>query len=178
MFNYIDAIGAKYPNCNVWAPDNGANYESLVLQSGDPIPSKEQLDADIIAMKRDYMWQRIKAERDSLRNLGVRVNIGNDANGNPVYKFFNSDDTSRIQQLSLVMMGANLPQNLQWKCMDNTYVTMTQTLATTIFQTTAYYDQTNFANAERHRLAMLASEDPLSYDFSTGWLPSYNPLAT
>lgn len=171
-------IGFNHPTVQCRCTGDGSIYENIIWESGDPIPSKASLDVEIVAANQATMWNRIKQERDSLRALGVRVNCGNDNEGNPIYKFFNSDETSRIQQLSLVMMGSNIPSNLQWKTMDNSFVTMTPTLATTIFQTTAYYDQTNFANAEIHRAAMMASNDPLNYDYSTGWLPSYNPLPT
>jgi hypothetical protein len=51
--------------------------------------------------------------------------------------WFQSDSASRIQQLSLVVMGANLPPGIQWKTLAGTFVAMTQTLAVQIFQTAA-----------------------------------------
>lgn len=109
------------------------------------------------------VWLKIKAERDRRKAGGVKVGA----------KWFHSDDGSRIQQMGLVMMGAAIPANLQWKTMDGSFITMTQTLASQVFQTVAASDQTIFAVAEGHRVAMEASADPASYDYSTGWPKVY-----
>lgn len=105
-------------------------------------------------------WARIKAERDRRKSQGG-IKIG--------AKWFHSDDASRIQQIGLVMMGAGIPVNTQWKTMDGSFVAMTQTLAEQIFQASAANDMAIFAAAEVHKSAMEASSDPASYDFSTGW---------
>jgi hypothetical protein len=104
-------------------------------------------------------WGAIKAERDRRKAGGVKVGA----------KWFHSDDASRIQQLALVMMGAGLPAGLQWKTMDGSFITMTPALAQQVFTGQAASDQTIFAVAEGHRVAMEASADPAAYDHSTGW---------
>ena len=108
-------------------------------------------------------WNGIKAERDRRKAGGVKVGA----------KWFHSDDGSRIQQIGLVMMGASTPAGLQWKTMDGSFVTMTQALATSVFGAVAASDQTGFAAAETHRVAMEASADPASYDYSGGWPKIY-----
>lgn len=109
------------------------------------------------------VWEHIKAERDRRKAGGVKVDA----------KWFHSDDASRIQQMGLVMMGASIPANLQWKTMDGSFVTMTQTLASQVFQAVAASDQAIFTVAETHRAAMEANADPASYDYSTGWPKIY-----
>lgn len=104
-------------------------------------------------------WGDIKTERDRRKVGGVKVGD----------KWFHSDDASRIQQIGLVMMGANLPAGLQWKTMDGSFVTMTPQLANQILAAVAASDQAIFAVAEGHRVAMEASADPAAYDYSTGW---------
>jgi hypothetical protein len=103
-------------------------------------------------------WDDIKAERDRCKSGGVKVGD----------KWFHSDDASRIQQIGLKMFGASVPP-VPWKTMDGSFVPMTQELAELIFQGVAASDQVIFAKAEEHRAAMLASADPATYDFSTGW---------
>lgn len=105
----------------------------------------------------------IKAERDRRKAGGVKVGA----------KWFHSDDGSRIQQMGLVMMGASIPTGLQWKTMDGSFITMTQALAGNVFAATAASDQAVFAAAETHRVAMEASADPASYDYSGGWPKIY-----
>lgn len=121
----------------------------------EPTPTLDQLKAET--------WQRIKAERDRRKAGGVKVGA----------KWFHSDDASRIQQMGLVMMGASIPAGLQWKTMDGSFITMTQALAGTVFAAAAASDQAIFAVAETHRVAMEASADPASYDYSGGWPKVY-----
>lgn len=120
------------------------------------VPVVPPTPAEIKAAK----WKQIKALRDSRKSQGG-VKVGT--------KWFHSDDPSRIQQVGLVMMGAGIPVNTQWKTMDGSFVTMTQTLAGQIFQASAANDMAIFAAAETHKAAMEARADPASYDFSTGW---------
>ena len=111
----------------------------------------------------DQVWERIKAKRDAIKSGGIMVGS----------KWFHTDDGSRIQQMGLVTMGASIPANLQWKTMDGSFITMTQTLASQVFQAVAASDQAVFAAAEAHRVAMEASVDPASYDYSGGWPKIY-----
>jgi hypothetical protein len=112
-------------------------------------------------------WESIKAERDHRQKAGVLVQG----------KWFHSDDSSRIQQLGLVMMGTNMPANLEWKTMDGSFVIMTPSLASQIFTGTALRDQAIFARAEQHRAAMQASANPEAYDFSAGWPLGFGEVA-
>lgn len=102
------------------------------------------------------------AERDRRKALGVKVGD----------HWYHSDADSRIQQISLFVMGASVPP-IQWKTLTTTpspvFVTMTQTIAAGIFQNTAASDAAIFAAAETHRVAMEASSTPESYDCSVGW---------
>ena len=116
-----------------------------------------------LAERQAAAWERIKAERDRRKSLGVKVGA----------HWFHSDDPSRIQQLALAMMGAAIPAGLQWKTLTTSpppvFVEMTPALAQGIFQATAAGDAAIFAAAEVHRVAMEASATPESYDFSAGW---------
>lgn len=111
----------------------------------------------------DDIWQRIKAERDRRKAGGVKVGA----------KWFHSDTFSRTQQMGLVMLGAGIPANLQWKTMDGSFIAMTQAVAQSVFAAAAANDQAIFAVAEGHRVAMEASTDPASYDYSGGWPKIY-----
>jgi len=112
-------------------------------------------------------WEAIKAMRDQRKAGGVKVKVG------AANKWFHSDDASRIQQMGLVMMGASIPADLQWKTMDGSFIAMTQTVAGAVFAAAAASDQAVFAVAEGHKAAMEASADPSMYDFSTGWPKMY-----
>lgn len=108
------------------------------------------------------IWEDIKQERERRSNGGVQVGD----------KWFHSDLPSRIQQLGLVQFGPSVPP-VEWKTMDGTFVTMSQSLAHNIFLAIALHDQAVFAVAEQHRQAMEALEEPWLYDWSTGWPMTY-----
>ena len=115
-----------------------------------------------LAQRQAAAWERIKAERDRRKVLGVKVGA----------HWYHSDADSRIQQLSLFVMGAAVPA-IQWKTLTASgapvFVTMTQALAAGIFQATAASDAAVFGAAEAHRVGMEASSTPETYDFSGGW---------
>lgn len=132
----------------------------------DEIYSETQPQVTIDQIK-SRQWDAIKAERDRRKAGGVKVKVGT------TNKWFHSDDASRIQQMGLVMMGASIPADLQWKTMDGTFVGMTQIVAGNVFAAAAASDQAIFGVAETHKVAMEASADPSTYDFSTGWPKIY-----
>lgn len=118
----------------------------------NPAPTLPELKAS--------KWEAIKAERDRrIQHGGYKVGE----------KWFHSDTFSRTQQMGLVMLGANIPANLQWKTMDGTFVAMTQALAGQVFAAAAASDISIFGAAETHRAAMEASADPAAFDFAGGW---------
>lgn len=129
--------------------------DGTVVDYVKPAATKAELQA--------AAWNGIKTERDRRKAGGVKVGA----------KWFHSDDGSRIQQMGLVMLGAGIPANLQWKTMDGSFITMTQALATSVFGAVAASDQVIFGAAETHRVAMEASADPASYDYSGGWPKIY-----
>ena len=122
----------------------------------------EQIAANLVTLKATKAIA-IKAERDRRKFNGVFVSG----------KWFHGDTDSRIQQIGLLMMGANIPAGLQWKTLDGSFVVMTPTLAAQIFNAAAAQDQAIFSKAEEHRVAMEASADPAVYDFSGGWPAAY-----
>lgn len=118
-----------------------------------------------LSTRQEKAWESIKAERDRRKYLGVKVGA----------HWFHSDDSSRIQQLGLVLLGQGLPA-VQWKTLTFTpppvFVPMTPALAVGVMVGTAQSDAAIFAAAEDHRIAMEASATPEAYDHSGGWPPS------
>ena len=117
---------------------------------------------DLTALRAAH-WEAIKAERDKRIQTG-----GYQAAG----KWFHSDTFSRTQQMGLVMMGASIPGGLQWKTMDGSFVTMTQTLAGQVFAAAAASDAAIFARAEQIKATMEA--DPAAFDLAAhAWPPVF-----
>lgn len=118
--------------------------------------------------QQEEMWTRIKKKRhDNLRG-GVYVkSIG---------KWLHSDDESRAQYTFMRTMP-QLPEKMVWKTMDNTFVPMTKALLDELSLQLLADEQADFANAERHRAAMLKADNPLDYDYSGGWTANYATAA-
>lgn len=154
---YIAVLAEYYPEIGVSAIGGGDVYEDL--QSDQELPPKEELDVKILYLLRTRIWRNIQEIRDFRKGAGVKVGSN----------WFHSDDPSRIQQLALTMMGQNMPADIMWKTMQGTFVQMTPELASQIFQATVASDKTIFGVAEFHRQNMVLSEDPVNYDYTTGW---------
>ena len=156
----------RVPPTNIYPPEFAAQFmpcaddvdAGWVLSGETLIPPPE---APLLE-RQAAAWERIKQERDRRKSLGVKVG----------QHWYHSDADSRIQQISLFVMGASVPP-IQWKTLTTSpppvFVTMTPALAAGIFQGTAASDAAVFAAAEAHRVAMEASSTPESYDFSVGW---------
>ena len=156
VINHVEA-DSDFAASQGWIPAGesriGDLWDGEVFTPALPEPLPERQTA---------AWERIMAERDRRKALGVKVGD----------HWYHSDADSRIQQISLFVMGASVPP-IPWKTLTTTpqpvFVTMTQTIAAGIFQATAASDAAIFAAAETHRIAMEASPTPETYDFTGGW---------
>lgn len=157
---YMDVLQKDYPQLKVHAAGDGTDYELLMVDG--ELPPKATLDTRREYWTRVNVWMAIKAERDARQANGVKVGT----------HWLHSDVSSRVQQLGLVMFGAALPP-IQWKTMGGEFVTMTPAFAQAIFQSSAASDIAIFTAAETHKAYMNASPNPLAYDFSDGWPPTY-----
>lgn len=165
VLQWIDTEAMIYnlPDASMLHACSDAEWElqhqgEMMVKAGAIVPYIAP--APDLAQLKAAKWEAIKAERDRRTDQGG-YKVGT--------KWFHSDQKSRSQQLGLVLLGTNIPANLQWKTMDGSFVTMTQTLAQQVLAAAAASDQAIFAAAEAHRQAMEASADPAAYDFSTGW---------
>jgi len=112
----------------------------------------------------EAIWTRIKAERDRrVQSNGYKVGV----------KWYHSDTFSRSQQMGLVMAGAAIPPGLQWKTMDGSFITMTQSLAAQIFQAAMGSDMAIFTKAETLKAQVQAASDPATVDIMAGWPRGY-----
>lgn len=136
---------------------NGAEITAL---SDEEILANPAFHAEI----HEAVWVLIKQERDRRKTDGG-YKVGT--------YWYHSDDTSRIQQLALVMLGAGMPNNIMWKTMSGDFVLMTPTLAGQIFQAAMFSDMAIFTVAEQKKQAMMALADPRTHDHLSGWPPIY-----
>lgn len=126
--------------------------------------------ARLKAEQQDEMWKRIKDKRyDNLRH-GVYIKS--------VGKWFQTDDATRLQYLALALesVTGGFKKPINWKTMDNSFLQLTPDLLREIMQTMHDNEQADFANAEKHKAAMLKAENPLEYDYSGSWTASYEQI--
>lgn len=124
--------------------------------------------AALKAEQQEQMWERIKERRRCAARAGVYVKTAG--------KWFHSDDDAR-QQYTFLRTVERLPENLQWKTMDNSFVPMTRKLLDELTLQLLADEQADFATAEKHRAAMLKADNPLDYDYSGGWTAACNEEA-
>ena len=117
--------------------------------------------------QQEEMWTRIKAKREEQRYGGAYIPA--------LKKWLQSDEPSRTQYLQLQLLEAKglFKQPVRWKTMDNSFIGLDATAVTAIALQIMDNEQADFANAERHRAAMLKADNPLDYDYSGGWTANY-----
>ena len=112
------------------------------------------------AEQQTEMWERIKDKRAQSCHAGIYINS--------IKKWIHSDLDSR-QQYTFLRTLDKLPEDLVWKTLDNSFVPMTRALLDELSLKLIADEQHDFQNAERHKAAMLKAENPLEYDYSSGW---------
>lgn len=129
------------------------------------------LDAETAAAlkqaQQEEMWTRIKTKREEQRYGGAYIPA--------LKKWLQSDEPSRTQYLQLQLLEAKglFKQPIRWKTMDNSFIGLDAAAVTAIALQIMDNEQADFANAERHRTAMLKADNPLDYDYSDGWTEIY-----
>ena len=182
VLQWIDTEAMSYnlPDASMLHACSDAEFElqhqgEMMVKNGTIVPYVAPAP-DPLQIKA-AKWEAIKAKRDAIKAGGVQVGT----------KWYHTDADSRIQYLGLIekakaARGAGgddatrlqaLGQDIRWKTMDGSLVDMTVGLAEAIFAAVADLDAAAFPVAEQHRAAMESSDDPASYDFSTGWPPTF-----
>jgi len=111
------------------------------------------------------MWELIKAKRTQINASGVFVSGD----------WYHTDPETLAQYsimyaaISVNSLPSGYTFNNNWKTMDGTFRPMTVTLLKKIINTGMANAAANFANAEAHKAAMMATLVPSAYNYSTGW---------
>lgn len=141
------------------------------LHTWDAAKKAWVLDAETTAAlkqaQQEEMWTRIKAKREEQRYGGAYIPA--------LKKWLQSDEPSRTQYLQLQLLEAKglFKQPVRWKTMDNSFIGLDAAAVTAIALQIMDNEQADFANAEKHKAAMLKAENPLEYDYSGGWTANY-----
>lgn len=146
-----------------------------------------EYNPELFADAQMQVEQKILALRDKLKYEGYQATLSTGQ------WWIQNDEVSRTQQLGLAAVAAltifgqlgvpHLPafpaNGVMWKTMNldsnerNIVISMTLSDVLIAFATELQYESAMYTNAERHLEIMLASNDPLNYDYSGGWPPVY-----
>jgi hypothetical protein len=165
----------------VFAYEADGSQDHVIPADQTPITEAEADELRKPVITAFDMWERIKAERTLRKTGGVVVNIGG------VDRWFHTDSDSRVQQLGLKDTARDLLADggimtdsliingklVNWKTMDGSFVLITAKVAFDIVAAVCTLDAVQHLAAEVHKIAMEASSDPASYDYSTGWQSIY-----
>lgn len=160
----IGAVDARWIDKQA-TPEGHVRFDGDIVQDDmvwdDALQNIRRRNPDeLVTLANLDRVNRIKAERDRRRSAGCPLGGG---------IVIHSDDTSRIQQIGLVMLGNNIPVGLKWKAMGGQFLDMTPTLANQMFGAQAQRDTALFSHAEALILAVNAAIDPETVDITAGW---------
>lgn len=121
-----------------------------------------ELDAYKHLEEQDLMWEQIKERRLQAVTSGVYIES--------VDKWFHTDTISATTYSTIAgMIALDNYEPLQWKVMDNTWLLLTEPLFKELQTAMGLKTNATYVVAEQHKAAMLQADNPLDYDFSTGW---------
>ncbi|OOS01104.1 hypothetical protein B0186_04990 [Canicola haemoglobinophilus] len=110
------------------------------------------------------VWELIKQKRYENGLGGVYIaRVG---------KWFQTGEEEKTKYLGLDKVIDKLKE-IDWKCADNSFIKMNRTLLDEIFLQMVVTENADHINAEKHRMAMMSVENPLEYDYSSGWAEIY-----
>ena len=122
-----------------------------------------ELDAYKYLEQQKEAWENIKARRLQAVTSGVYI---------PSLDRSVHTDATTVAQYgqigSSIVLGTF--EEMNWKAMDGTFFNMTEDVFKEIQTEMMRKTQANHANAEYHKVMMEASDEPLEYDFSSGWI--------
>lgn len=128
--------------------------------------SNNEPQAELLIEQREQIRQAINAKRDQTDASGVFVaQIG---------KWVDSDDKAYQNILgvkaSLDLLG---DMEISWTWADNSSSTINRQTLAVIVGALLQAKQANHANAIKHKEAVMLADNPLEYDYSTGWTKTY-----
>ena len=132
------------------------------------------LNNEVLQNAKEAMWQKIKQYRDDRGEGGIMLTISG------VDYWFHSDTRSLIKYLFLLffatIFSAAYTSPIVWKTMSDAEVPLTAETIRNIFFKVLITGNVLYGIGRQHRANMLASDDPLSYNYKTGsppWPPVY-----
>lgn len=144
-------------------PDTPYNEQSIWDEKLKQWVDCPELSAHKFLEQQEQAWQQIKQRRYEAITSGVYLNS--------IDKWFHTDEISATTYSTIAgMIALDNYEPMQWKTMDNEWILLTIPLFKELQTAMSLKTNENYAVAENHKAAMLLSDEPLEYDYSTNWV--------
>ncbi|AKD37520.1 hypothetical protein I926_00950 [Pasteurella multocida subsp. multocida OH4807] len=151
-----------YPVCVEEKPTEHHEWDG----DGQKWTISSEKQTEIKQLQQEQMREKINALRDEKINGGVYVPELN--------KWFDSDARAE-RSLNSVKSTFDLLGEIEidWTCADNTQIKLNKANLILVWKALLHAQQQNHANALHHKAEMMKAENPLDYDYSSGWTEVY-----
>lgn len=124
------------------------------------------LKAKYLERVRNEVWEKIKHRRSQAMESGVY---------HPQLKKWFHTDAEAQRNYAILGHAINSAyySPKQWKTMDGTFIEMNKQVFSDVIALALKKADDDYRNAEIHKAKLMQSNDPLAYDFSTGWTAGY-----
>lgn len=142
-----------------------SEYHDFDTEKWQWVLNKERFDKYLVE-KRHELWEAVKAKREEVLTSGVYVKS--------LDKWFHTDSVSQLSYTrAKEYFDIKHDDEIQWKTMDNTFVTLNKEKLNEVIVTIFEKSQEVYKIAEQHRHRIENSVDLDNYNINDGWIETY-----
>ncbi len=142
-----------------------SEYHDFDEQEWRWVLNKERHDKYLVE-KRSELWEAVKAKREKILASGVYVEL--------LDKWFHTDSMAQLAYTRAKEYFDIKPDSdVQWKTMDNTFVTLNKEKLNDVVVTIFEKSQEVYKAAETHKHKIQTSVDLENYSVDAGWIETY-----
>ena len=173
MYYIFNSQGELIATCN-----DTPNTDDLATRDEQAVKS-DKIFANPVLINKEIVEQlpTIDEQRQQVRNAINALRDKTDAGGVYVEAVDKWLDTDAAAERNILSVKASYDlfgdMEIAWTCADNSILMIDKAKLMLIWQALMAAKTGNHANALRHKAAVEQSENPLEYDYSTGWTTTY-----
>lgn len=142
-----------------------SEYHDFDEQEWQWVLNKERHDKYLVE-KRHELWEAVKAKREEILASGVYIES--------LDKWFHTDNVTQLAYTRAKEYFDIKPDSeIQWKTMDNTFVTLNKEKLNDVVVTIFEKSQEVYKIAEKHKHEIRTSVDLENYKVDDGWIETY-----
>ncbi len=163
--NYMEIISTNYPNVGCFCNSDPTVYSNIIWQNGDPLPSKNTLDAAALPFYQASTCDLVDAYRQQIQYGGYTDSSSTEWDSAP-------DDIANLSGICTLIACGAVTTSQTWRDANNVNHTLTPTQLVTLGAELAVFAATCYGVAWTHKGNINALTDVASvqsYDYTTGW---------